>query len=181
MLLLNQEGRLTYNWQARPQDTQELIVRNTFLNAADSSIIRIPSQPSPSKTRRGRKRVSWVVQVEVVMESRQGSRQLRQEESQKSLRNQILNSVRKILNDKGREELPTKKSLDTLHSLPSPHPLKKHKSTYLLTSLPLLPHPHPQPLQEASPLRLHTECPQMGTSPSERKLRNKENMRTDGS
>jgi hypothetical protein len=33
MAMLNEEARLTYNWEQRPTDTEELVLRNTFRNA----------------------------------------------------------------------------------------------------------------------------------------------------
>ena len=33
MAMLNEETRLTYNWDQKPNDTEELLLRNTFRNS----------------------------------------------------------------------------------------------------------------------------------------------------
>lgn len=57
--MLNEESRLSYNWDQRPTDTEELILRNTYLNAShkDKCTISTPSKP----TKKEKRRITWKI------------------------------------------------------------------------------------------------------------------------
>jgi hypothetical protein len=94
LTLLNEEVRLSYNWEQRPIDADELILRNTYLNSTqnDRNPVSSPIQPRIKEKRR----ISWMVsahkEVQVIKEPP------KVKDSSLSIRNQVLMSVRKILN-----------------------------------------------------------------------------------
>ena len=61
MCLLNEEVRLSYNWELRPTDADELILRNTYLNSTQKNKIAV-STPIKPKIKEKR-RISWMISV----------------------------------------------------------------------------------------------------------------------
>lgn len=57
--MLNEEARLSYNWEGRPTDTEELILRNTFLNSTHKEKLNV-SPPNKPKIKEKR-RISWKI------------------------------------------------------------------------------------------------------------------------
>jgi hypothetical protein len=55
--LLGEDRGLTYNWEGRPEDSDELILRNTYLNATEREIRKGSSGNIKKKVIK--KRVSW--------------------------------------------------------------------------------------------------------------------------
>ncbi len=58
------DTRLSYNWEKRPDDPDELILRNTFLNSnKEHAIAKIQKMNSYSKKKDSNRRISWNTQI----------------------------------------------------------------------------------------------------------------------
>jgi hypothetical protein len=59
LALLNEEVRLSYNWEQRTTDGDELILRNTYLNSTqkDKIAVSFPIKPKIKEKRR----ISWMI------------------------------------------------------------------------------------------------------------------------
>ena len=131
--LLNDEVLLSYNWSGKGLSQKELTLRNTYLNSCGKMQAKVDKNMGKKKKS---KRVSW--NLEGGVKRKVSLRQLNSENSQSSIRNKIILSVRKILTDSNKKSTSSLKPTipeskyqhcDSLQSL------KKHKSSYTLVSL----------------------------------------------
>jgi hypothetical protein len=102
-------------------------LRNTYLNAThkDKGTVSTPSKPKIKEKRRITWKISAIEEVRVVPSP------LKIKDQASSIRNQVVLSVRKILNKDENSKNGSGTSISDQRGLP----LKKYKSTYTLASL----------------------------------------------